>query len=135
MVFRKHNQTDGFSLIEVLVSITLLGLVVVPIGSALLLSARLNVRSDDVLQAQLAVSSAVETIMAEGYNEAWNQLICTDESSYRKRFGTVTVSGEPSDNTDHPLYYALMVYDGSSKEDACTIVETYVKPYEGGDAG
>ena len=44
MVFRKHNSTAGFSLIEVLVAITILGLVVVPIGSILVLSFRLNAR-------------------------------------------------------------------------------------------
>ena len=68
MVFRKHNSTAGFSLLEVLVAITILGFVVVPIGSSLVLSFRLNARSEKILQAQLAVSSAVETIMAEGYD-------------------------------------------------------------------
>ena len=59
MGFRKHNSTAGFSLIEVLVAITILGLVVVPIGSSLVLSFRLNARSEQMLQAQLAVSGAV----------------------------------------------------------------------------
>jgi len=72
MVFWKQlrNKTAGFTLIEVLVAITILGLVVVPIGSSLVVSYRLNARSGDTLQAQLAVSRAVETIMAEGVDKA-----------------------------------------------------------------
>ena len=121
MVFRKQNSTAGFSLIEVLVAITILGLVVVPIGSSLVLSFRLNARSEQMLQAQLAVSSAVETIMAEGYNE-----------SDPPDFDGVNISATASSDKDehnNPIYYALTVSD----EDGYTTVETYVKPYEGGD--
>ena len=84
MVLRKHNQTAGFSLIEVLVAITILGLVVVPIGSSLVLSFRLNARSGDTLQAQLAVSSAVEPLMAEGYNP-------NPDTAYEERFPNVSI--------------------------------------------
>ena len=71
MVFwrQKIKQTAGFTLIEVLVAITILGLVVVPISSSLLVSFRLNARSETTMQAQLAVSRAVETIMAEGIDK------------------------------------------------------------------
>lgn len=66
-VKQKHN--GGFSLIEVLVAMVLLGALVVPTCSALVMCARMNAKSDDLLQAQLAVSSAVETLMAEGIQE------------------------------------------------------------------
>ena len=71
MVFwkRKLNQSQGFSLVEALAAITILGLVVVPIYSSMMLSYRLNLHSERTLQAQLAVSAAVETIMAEGLNK------------------------------------------------------------------
>ena len=68
---QKYNQTEGFSLIEVMVSIAILGFVAVPMFTGLLFSYRLNQRSDEKLQAQLAVSNAVETIMAEGFNVEW----------------------------------------------------------------
>lgn len=87
MVLRKQNQNAGFSLIEVLVAITILGFVFVPICSSLVLSFRLNARSEQNLQAQLAVSSAVETIMAEGYNTS------SDYYETDSRFSGLTVSG------------------------------------------
>ena len=153
MVFRKQNSTAGFSLIEVLVAITILGLVVVPIGSSLVLSFRLNARSEQMLQAQLAVSSAVETIMAEGYDP---------DTNYTERFGvtisniepetriiTVDVSTAPEDENgvapvdesedgveteEIVIYYELTVSD----EDGLISVDTCVRPApteeEGGDA-
>ena len=114
MVLRKHNQTAGFSLIEVLVAITILGLVVVPIGSSLVLSFRLNARSEDTLQAQLAVSSAVETIMAEGF---------TDIDDYNDRFDNikvVEVTPNPSDAA-HYITVSSTVVDNVS-------VTTFVRP-------
>ena len=65
---RKHNE--GFSLIEIVVAIAILGLIVVPCGSALLMSIRINEKAQQMMQAQLAVSSAVETLMAEGIESA-----------------------------------------------------------------
>ena len=64
---QKHNV--GFTLIEVMVAIAILGIVVVPILSGLETSLRLNKRTEALLQAQLTVSSAVEQLMAEGITE------------------------------------------------------------------
>ena len=60
----KHDQ--GFSLIEILVAIVILTAIVVPTCSALVMTNEMNNRSDELMKAQLAVSSAVETLMAEG---------------------------------------------------------------------
>lgn len=65
---QKHNE--GFSLIETVVAIAILGLIVVPSCSALLMSIRINEKTQRMMQAQLAVSSAVETLMAEGIDPA-----------------------------------------------------------------
>lgn len=62
----KRRNEAGFSLVEVLVAITILAAVVLPVCTALVLSIRMNDRTDELMQAQLAVSSAVETLMAEG---------------------------------------------------------------------
>lgn len=120
MVFRKHNSTAGFSLIEVLVAITILGLVIAPIGSSLVLSFRLNARSDEVLQAQLAVSSAVETIMAEGYDKS-------SSTEYETRFPAVTITAIP-DNNSSPVYYDLTVQDKNGYVNVETCVKPYVEP-------
>lgn len=47
-------------------AITILGLVCAPICSSLVLAARVNQRSSQVMAAQLSVSNAVEQLMAEG---------------------------------------------------------------------
>ena len=62
----KQKNDAGFSLIEVLVAITLLAAIVVPTCSSLIMSFRMNAKTEKMLQAQLAVSSAVETLMAKG---------------------------------------------------------------------
>lgn len=64
------RKDGGFSLVEVLVSIVVLALVVVPLCTSLVMSVRMNAKADALLQAQLAVSSTVETLMAEGITRA-----------------------------------------------------------------
>lgn len=61
-----RRRNAGFSLVEVLVAIVLLGAMVVPICTSLVVSLRINDKTDAMLQAQLEVSSAVEHLMAEG---------------------------------------------------------------------
>ena len=73
----KHRHADnriaGFSLIEVIVGIAVLGLVTVPLCASLVLSVRINAHSRDLMNAQLAAASAVETLMESGINkEAFN---------------------------------------------------------------
>lgn len=63
-----HNSKAGSTLVEVVLAITILGLVSAPICSSLVLAARVNARSREVMAAQLNVSSAVERLMAEGYS-------------------------------------------------------------------
>lgn len=65
----KNKGTGGFSLVEVLAAITVLGLIAAPIGASLVLSHRLNARSRQLMEDQLAVSNAIETLMAEGIDE------------------------------------------------------------------
>lgn len=56
----------GATLIEIVVSMAILGALVIPTCSSMVLAFRVNAKADAVMQAQLAVSSAVETLMAEG---------------------------------------------------------------------
>lgn len=98
---QKHN--GGFSLIEVLVSIVLLAAVVVPTCSALVLSQRLNAETDKLMKAQLAVSSAVETLMAEGISV--DSVNNTD--NFTNRFEDVSVVAEKDNGSG--LYYKVTV--------------------------
>lgn len=64
----KHRAA-GFTLVEVIVTIAIMGLVSAPICASLVLAARLNARSQAVMEAQLNVRNAVETLMEKGYSE------------------------------------------------------------------
>lgn len=76
---QKHNA--GFSLVEILVAIVLLGAVVVPTCTSLVLGMDLNGRTAKLMKAQLAVSSAVETLMAEGITASSDSYTLTEETS------------------------------------------------------
>lgn len=110
----KNSRSAGFSLIEVLTAITVLGLMIAPIGASLVLSHRLNARSQELMEAQLAVSSAVETLMAEGVTEALD--------AYRPNdFPEVGVKTEQAGA-------AYKVTVSSSNTDLDVVVETYIRP-------
>ncbi len=138
---QKYNQTEGFSLVEVVVSITILGLVTVPMLSGLLWSYQLNMRSNERLQAQLAVSSAVETIMAEGFDETrcTQCLGCVDEETvkqcYPHRFLAVTIAKESKLPGETENYSgAARVFSVTAKSTPGTnlsdiSVTTYARPY------
>ena len=65
---RKVKSNKGFSLLEVLVALTVLTLVVVAITASLITSIQFNAKTEQRLQAELAVSNAVERLLAEGYD-------------------------------------------------------------------
>lgn len=64
----KHNN-HGFSLIETVVAMAILGAFTVSICTCLVLSLRMNEKTSTLMQEQMAVSSAVETLMATGIPE------------------------------------------------------------------
>ena len=63
---KKFKGRCGAALLEVIVSIAILGLLAVPISSGIMVSLRINEQSSEIMKARLAVSSAAETIMATG---------------------------------------------------------------------
>lgn len=69
---KQHSRkyTAGFSLIEVIVGIAILGIITVPVCASLVLSMRINAAGRSLMTAQLEASAAVETLMAEGIREA-----------------------------------------------------------------
>lgn len=119
---QKNNA--GFSLIEVLVAIVLLGALVVPTCTGLVLSHRLNEKAEDMMQAQLLVSSAVETLMASGIQKASEQY---DKENGVDLFPGVTVKTEKRDEND-PFYKVTVTDDRE-----LITVETIIREAEGGD--
>lgn len=118
---RFQNCKAGSTLVEVVVAITILGLVCAPICSSLVLAARVNARSEQVMAAQLSVSSAVERLMAEGVAGASDSYF-EDES--------IEVATKKESETD--TYYKVIVTSKTVKD---VQVTTYVRatPTEGGD--
>lgn len=120
----KQNKTDGFSLVEVLTAIAVLGFVVVPACTGLVLSFRVNARSEQLMRAELAVSRAVETLMAEGYDAV---------GDYPTRFPEVVVTAtpDPDSGSDPVIGYDLTV----TSQGGDVEVHTYVRPAESGGGG
>lgn len=122
---RFQNCKAGSTLVEVVVAITILGLVCAPICSSLVLAARVNARSEQVMAAQLSVSSAVERLMAEGVTTVETK----DGEKYvtQPKFDNITVKVTGGSSGDG--YYEITVYDA----DAIAVVTTAVKANPGGD--
>ena len=95
------ERTAGFSLLEVVVAIAIIGLISAPICSSLILAGRINAHSQAVMEAHLNVRTAVETLMKDGVTEARDE--------YRKKdfpkvkIETEEVKGKP--------YYHVTVKD------------------------
>lgn len=99
------ERTAGFSLLEVVVAIAIIGLISAPICSSLILAGRINAHSQAVMEAHLNVRTAVETLMKDGVTEA--------SKNYRAdEFPNVTIKTEKV--IDKP-YYHVTVSDKPTK--------------------
>ena len=119
-----RNHTAGYSLIDVVVGIAILGLVTVPVCASLVLSLRLNESSRAVMNAQLKASTAVEMLMAEGIDA--NEFGITGEttSATMDKYGA-TVKVEKQDG-----YFDVTVI-GEDGGKAVTLT-TSIRVAEGG---
>lgn len=63
------RNKQGSTLLEIVVAIAVLGLMVAPVCSSLVLSHRLNAESEKTLQARLLLERTVEQLMGEGIDE------------------------------------------------------------------
>ncbi len=113
------KRNEGYSLIEILVAIVLLGLIVVPTCTSLVMSTKMNARAEEMMRSQLAVSSAVETLMAEGIDATMLSNDPTEDGTYLKRFPDVKITANELKNSeDVILYYNVEV---KSKDDLVTV--------------
>lgn len=115
------ERTAGFSLLEVVVAIAIIGLISAPICSSLILAGRINAHSQAVMEAHLNVRTAVETLMKDGVTKT--------DTAYRKNdFSNVTIITEK--DGDNP-YYRVTVKDKHTEP--LVTVKTYVRAVpEGG---
>ena len=116
------ERTAGFSLLEVVVAIAIIGLISAPICSSLILAGRINAHSQAVMEAHLNVRTAVETLMKDGMTEE-------RDAYYAEKFPNVTI--DPKKVKGKPYYHVTV----SDKPTKLVTVETYVRAVpEGGGA-
>lgn len=109
------ERTAGFSLLEVVVAIAIIGLISAPICSSLILAGRINAHSQAVMEAHLNVRAAVETLMQDGVTQA--------NDNYRaEAFPNVTV--KTVKDGENP-YYRVTVKDNHTEP--LVTVKTYVR--------
>ena len=117
------ERTAGFTLLEVVVAIAILGLVSAPICSSLILAGRINAHSQVVMEAHLNVRTAVEILMQDGVTE-------TNDKYRESDFPDVTIKTE---KVDGKPYYHVTVSDKHTEP--LVTVETDVRAVpEGGGA-
>lgn len=110
------ERTAGFSLLEVVVAIAIIGLISAPICSSLILAGRINAHSQAVMEAHLNVRTAVETLMKDGVTQP--------SDNYRaEAFPNVTIKTKKEDSSDP--YYRVTVKDNHTEP--LVTVNTYVR--------
>ena len=127
----RKQRTAGFTLVEVIVAIAIMGLVSAPICVSLVLAGRLNARSRAVMEAELEVRTAVETLMAEGITEAADSYRAADFPNVTVK----TVKMFVGDDEDNPVlpYYQVTVSD--NRTDPLVTVRTYIRAVNAPEGG
>lgn len=108
----KLKNNAGYSLVEVVVAIAILALIIVPVSTGMVTAFKMNAKAEQLMQAELAVSSAVESLMAKGID---GKPIAAEE------YPGVTIK---TDLADNGLYYEVTV-----KSDTVEVT-TYIRAAE-----
>lgn len=119
----KRNHNGGYSLIEILIAIAVLGIVTIPATTSLLTAHRVNVKAEKMLTAQLQVSSAVETLMATGIKNGEN--FDTLEAELNVEIPDPTKATDPTTREELP-YYNVTVTSNIEGLESVTVT-TYIR--------
>ena len=101
-----RQRTAGFTLVEIIVAIAVMGLVSAPLCASLVLAGRLNAHSRAVMEAQLDVRTAVETLMRDGVSSklpTFPGVNITREKSTEGPYYTVTVTSKAKNSGSDPF--------------------------------
>ena len=109
------ERTAGFSLLEVVVAIAIIGLISAPICTSLILAGQINAHSQAVMEAHLNVRTAVETLMKDGVTEK-------SDNYHADEFPKVTI--KTVKDGENP-YYHVTVTDKHAEP--LVTVETFVR--------
>lgn len=119
----KHKHNAGYSLVETVVAIAILAIIVTPVSTGMVLAFKMNAKTEQLMQAELAVSSAVETLMSKGIDGT-----PIAEGDYPD----VTIATEAVKNGEDTLYYKVTV---TSKNATGLKVETHIRAVEPTETG
>lgn len=119
----KLKENGGYSLVELMVAMVILGIITVPVLSGMLVSIKAMSYSEQIMKSQLAVSSAVETLMAEGIDGS--KVDGTTGNYVLADHSDVTITAG-KDNVDLP-YYNVTVKSTNGSFTVKTVIR------EGGD--
>jgi len=115
----KHKHNAGYSLVETVVAIAILAIIVTPVSTGMVLAFKMNAKTEQLMKAEQAVSSAVETLMAEGITA---ESLEYDKLSGTDRFSDVTVITS-KENENDPYYIVEVAHEKLS-------VTTYIREVE-----
>lgn len=90
----KKRNNEGSSLLEIVIAIAVLAAIVIPVCSSLVMSHKINAKTEKLLQAQLEVSSNVELLMSKGIPENYHDLIAllnvSETATKEEKNGAIT---------------------------------------------
>ncbi|MBQ7144317.1 MAG: type II secretion system protein [Oscillospiraceae bacterium] len=133
---KKRNRkgaSAGFSLVEVVAAITVLGLVVAGVSTSLVTSIQFNARTEQRLQAELAVANAnsiMEMLRTEGYDGTTTQY-GNMTVTVLKRDPDIDPEAQPGAAEAKCFGYLVTLADKTDPELCCTF---YAPVKEGGDS-
>lgn len=115
----KLKNNAGYSLVEVVVAIAILALIIVPVSTGMVTAFKMNAKAEQLIQAELAVSSAVEALMSKGIDGTE-----ISEDTYPG----VDLDAVNVDLKDEGAYYKATV---TSRNVDGVQVETYIRAVDG----
>lgn len=114
----KHKYNAGYTLLETVVAIAILAIIVGPVSTGMVMAFKMNAKTNQLMQAELAVSSAVETLMSKGIDGM---------EIAEGTFPDVTITTEPVKDGEDTIYYKVTV---TSKEATGVKVESCIRAVE-----
>lgn len=131
----KNKHNEGFTLVELLISIVILAAIVLPTCTSLVLSYRMNAKTEEMMQAQLAVSSTVETLMAKGITDEFVEAVTESAAENGTPDGTCDeFPGLKFILTDKGDYYDLTVTDEEGMVEVTTSIRDNTTSEGGGQS-
>ena len=112
----KLKNNAGYSLVEVVVAIAILALIIVPVSTGMVTAFKMNAKAEQLMQAELAVSSAEESLMAKGIK---GKPIADNEYP-----GVTVTITNPTEDDEEITYYEVTV-----KSDTVEVT-TYIRAAE-----